>query len=72
MKRDAARYLPELMRLERVDSLFEVKTVLAQNENDDGRPILFQRHDELPGLFSVMGGKIDNVYDVIEKIREHV
>ena len=72
MKRDAARYAPELAQLERVESLFEVKTVLVQNEGDDGRPILFQQHLELPGLFSVMGGKIDNVYDVIEMLREYV
>jgi len=72
MKRDAARYFPGLVKLERVDSLFEVKTVLVQNENDDGRPILFHGHDQLPGLFSVMGGKIDNVYDVVEMLGEHV
>jgi glycine/D-amino acid oxidase-like deaminating enzyme len=72
MKRDAIRYVPGLIKLERVDSLFEVKTVLVQNERDDGRPILFQRHGELPGLFSVMGGKIDNVYDVIEILRHQV
>ena len=43
---------------------FEVKTVLPQSEHDDSRPILFKRCGELPGLVSVMGGKIDNVYDL--------
>ena len=47
-----------------VRSLFEVKTVLPQSEHDDSRPILFKPCAELSGLVSVMGGKIDNVYDL--------
>ncbi|MFC4625487.1 hypothetical protein ACFO1V_09675 [Daeguia caeni] len=68
MIRDAARYLPVLLEARYIDSLFEVKTVLVKNEGDDGRPILFERHASLPGCFSVLGGKIDNIYDVIEKL----
>ena len=30
--------------------------------------ILYEKHDSLPGFFSVLGGKIDNIYDVIEKL----
>jgi hypothetical protein len=51
-----------------VDSLFEVKTVLVKNEGDDGRPILFEKHFKLPGCYSILGGKIDNIYDVFEKL----
>jgi glycine/D-amino acid oxidase-like deaminating enzyme len=68
MIRDAGRYLPSLLDAKHIDSLFEVKTVLLKNEADDGRPILFERHAELPGCFSVLGGKIDNIYDVLEKL----
>lgn len=68
MIRDAARYLPVLRESTYVDSLFEVKTVLVKNESDDGRPILFERHAGLPGCYSVLGGKIDNIYDILEKI----
>ena len=50
------------------DSLFEIKTVLAKNEVNDGRPILFEKHNQLPGCYSVLGGKIDNIYDVIDKL----
>jgi hypothetical protein len=53
---------------EYVDSLFEVKTILARNEGDDGRPILFEQHTALPGCYSVLGGKIDNIFDVIERL----
>jgi len=37
-------------------------------ETDDGRPILFERHPTLSGCYSILGGKIDNVYDVLEKL----
>jgi hypothetical protein len=70
MLRDAGRYVPEILKAEYSDSLFEIKTVLTRNESDDGRPILFERHLELPGCFSILGGKIDNIYDVLEKIDE--
>lgn len=68
MIRDVARYLPAVLDAKYVDSLFEVKTVLVKNEADDGRPILFEKHSELPGCFSVLGGKIDNIYDVLQKL----
>ncbi len=70
MVRDVGRYLPAVLDAKYVDSLFEVKTVLVKNEGDDGRPILFEKHPELPGCYSVLGGKIDNVYDVLEKLDE--
>lgn len=70
MVRDVQRYLPSIAEARYVESLFEVKTVLQKNEGDDGRPILFERHEELPGCYSVLGGKIDNVYDCLEKIDE--
>jgi glycine/D-amino acid oxidase-like deaminating enzyme len=68
MVRDVGRYLPLILDAEYIDSLFEVKTVLVKNESDDGRPILFEQHAELPGCYSVLGGKIDNIYDVLEKL----
>jgi glycine/D-amino acid oxidase-like deaminating enzyme len=68
MIRDVARYLPAILDARYVDSLFEVKTVLVKNEGDDGRPILFEADPALPGLYSVLGGKIDNIYDILEKL----
>lgn len=68
MVRDVGRYLPSVLSAKYIDSLFEVKTVLVKNEGDDGRPILFEKHAELPGCYSVLGGKIDNIYDVLEKL----
>lgn len=68
MLRDAARYVPALARCRIRDSLFEVKTVLGRNETDDGRPILFERHAPHGRLFSVLGGKIDNMFDILERL----
>ncbi len=67
---DAARYLPLMRKAEHRRSLFEVKTVLLTNELDDGRPILFHRHAAPEGLFSVLGGKIDNVFDIAEAMQD--
>lgn len=68
MVRDVGRYIPEVLKAKHIDSLFEVKTVLVKNEGDDGRPILFEKYIELPGCYSVLGGKIDNIYDVFETL----
>ncbi|OPA86552.1 D amino acid oxidase (DAO) family protein [Pseudomonas fluorescens] len=68
MVRDVGRYIPSILSAAHVDSLFEVKTVLTKSEGDDGRPILFEKHTTLPGCYSVLGGKIDNIYDVLEKL----
>ena len=68
MVRDVTRYMPAIEGAKYIESLFEIKTVLVKNEGDDGRPILFEKHPELPGCFSVLGGKIDNIYDILEMI----
>lgn len=70
MQRDAARYLPLLRQLEHVDSLWELKTVLPQSEGNDSRPILFRPDGLWPRLVSVMGGKIDNIYDLPREIAD--
>lgn len=68
MIRDVGRYIPSVLKAKYIESLFEVKTILAKNESDDGRPILFEKHQNLPGCYSILGGKIDNIYDVLEKL----
>lgn len=70
MVRDVGRYIPAVLDATHEDSLFEVKTVLVKNEGDDGRPIFFEKYLELPGCYSVLGGKIDNIYDVLERLEE--
>ncbi|WDF72865.1 FAD-dependent oxidoreductase [Novosphingobium sp. KACC 22771] len=66
MMMDTRRYMPCAGDLEYVKSVFDVKTVLTRNERDDGRPILLHRHHRGPNFYSVMGGKIDNIYDLFD------
>lgn len=68
MLADAVRYIPALRESVIEDSLWEVKTVLPQSESDDGRPILFHRSADATGLLSIMGGKIDNIFDVSDEL----
>ena len=68
MRRDAARYVPELGFAVHRESLFEVKTVPAVHEIDDGRPILFRNHEPALPMISVLGSKLDNIYDVLPGI----
>ena len=68
MIRDAQRYLPALRGAVYRDSLFEIKTVLMRNESDDGRPILFEVDPRNPHIVSMLGSKIDNIYDALAAV----
>jgi hypothetical protein len=63
MIRDAARYIPSLGAARVVRSLFEVKAVLTRSEGDEARPILIEQSEKHPRIMSVLGSKIDNIYD---------
>jgi len=69
MVRDVSRYVPAVLDAQYKDSLFEVKTILTKNEVDDGRPILFEKHKVPAGCISILGGKIDNIFDALERIQ---
>jgi glycine/D-amino acid oxidase-like deaminating enzyme len=68
MLHDVQRYVPELRGCEYVESLWEVKTLLPASDRDDSRPILFHQDPSVPGLTSILGGKIDNIYDVLAEL----
>lgn len=69
MVRDAARFVPALGQARYRGSLWEVKTLLPRCEIDDARPILCRmNHGGVTGLHVVVGGKIDNVFDVAERL----
>ncbi len=70
MQRDSQRYLPAMTGARHVRSLFTIKTVLLQNEVDDGRPILMRWHPELGAMATILGGKIDNIYDVLDALTD--
>ena len=68
MIRDAARYVPMLASVRAEKSFFEIKTVLKKSEQSDSRPIYFEKSELNPGYFAILGGKIDNIYDVLERL----
>lgn len=68
MYNDVVRFIPALKDMEYVESIVEVKTVLVKSEGDDSRPILFKAHHGLHNYACIMGGKLDNIYDVFEEL----
>jgi hypothetical protein len=70
MIKDAQRYIPLLKDLKYKGSLYEVKTVLMINELSDARPILFKKDYRMDNFYVVMGGKIDNVYDILSRMEK--
>lgn len=72
MRADAARYIPLLAEARRHDSIWEMKTLLPRSEIDDSRPILFAPNKRDAAVISVLGGKIDNLYDARDRLREHL
>lgn len=65
MLRDAARYVPMMGDSKVLGHVREVKTTLIQSFIDDSRPIQFDVSDRISGLYSILGGKLDNIYDVL-------
>lgn len=66
---DGQRYVPSLAAAVHRTSLHEVKAVLLKNERDDGRPILYQRRPAGSRVISILGAKIDNIYDLFDLVR---
>lgn len=68
---DGARYMPILKECDYQGSLWETKTILPVSDRDDSRPILFKANYMIQGYHCIMGGKIDNIYDVINMIKKY-
>jgi glycine/D-amino acid oxidase-like deaminating enzyme len=69
---DVKRFMPDIGKKIRYtgESLWEIKTVLSQSEEDDSRPILYKEHyGGLRNYICIMGGKIDNIYDVFRELK---
>ena len=69
MYADVVRYIPTLKDMKLEDSIRDVKTVLQKSEDSDSRPILFNSHFGIRNYTCIMGGKLDNIYDVFEDLR---
>jgi glycine/D-amino acid oxidase-like deaminating enzyme len=72
MIRDASRYMPCLAEAKVRRSLFEIKAVLARAEDSDARPIVVERNAPEGRIFSILGAKIDNIYELRDVLRGQV
>lgn len=70
MHADIKRYMPDAANITYNDeSLWEFKTVLTASEDDDSRPILYKAdYGGIKNYVCIMGGKIDNIYDVFREL----
>lgn len=68
MKKDAQRYIQDLANLEYRGSLFEVKIVPTKHEVDDGRPIVFREHSTQPPCVSILGSKVDSIFELEDAV----
>ncbi|MDP9385405.1 MAG: FAD-binding oxidoreductase [Actinomycetota bacterium] len=66
MRRAARRFAPWIDDAEYVGSLFAVKAIPPNRDRDDARPIILHASDANGTVVSVLGSKLDNVYDLLE------
>lgn len=69
MIKDASRFIPLLKEAEYIDSIWEIKTTLRLSESNDSRPILYKKDVGFAGVNLVLGGKVDNIFDIINEIK---
>lgn len=71
MRADAALYCPAMEYAQTPGgSLWTTRVVLAANEKDDGRPILWEHDERSPRVISVLGSKFNSVYDATAMIEQ--
>lgn len=68
MLRDATRYLPKLREARLRGTVRSVKTILEASERNDGRPMLVEQMEGAPEVVSILGSKLDTVYDVLDEV----
>ena len=71
MLNDAKRYLPIMKNSDYIGSKYTIKTVVSRNEINDGRPIVVKEHSVNPLIVSILGSKIDNIYDLENYLKKY-
>lgn len=69
MRKEAIDFVPLMRLAEYSHSLWTVRTVLAENEENDGRPILWEYHPDTPRIVSVLGSKFNAIYDALDELK---
>jgi glycine/D-amino acid oxidase-like deaminating enzyme len=70
MMRDTIRYMPCMSASTYLRSLYELKAILIKSEDSDSRPIVFEQSEDSERVYSVLGSKIDNIYDVLAYMKQ--
>lgn len=68
MLKDAERFVPCMSTARYIGSRYTTRVVLAKNEGDDGRPILWEYSEQSPRVISILGSKFNSIYDAVAKI----
>jgi glycine/D-amino acid oxidase-like deaminating enzyme len=68
MLSDIKRYVPLLSQSIYQESIWETKTILPQSDLNDSRPILFKADHKIKNYYCIMGGKIDNIFDILAEL----
>ena len=72
MARDARRFLPVMDDVVYQESLFDIKTTLTETLVDDARPIAIRTDRGCDRFVSILGGKIDNIFDVLRVLEKRL
>lgn len=67
--RASSRLAPWIADAEYLGSLWAVKAIPPKRDRDDARPILLHASEGRGAVVSVLGSKLDNVYDLLEWLR---
>jgi glycine/D-amino acid oxidase-like deaminating enzyme len=70
MLRDTSRYMPCIREATYLRSLYELKAVLVASEESDSRPIVFETSEDTDRVYSVLGSKIDNIFDILSVLKQ--
>lgn len=66
IKEHVVSCIPEMKDMKHRGDIRERKTVLLQNDEDDGRPIMFRKDYGFTGFDVIIGAKLDNIYDILD------
>ena len=67
-RKDIVKFIPGLKNMKHIGSIVQKKTIFPQNSADDGRPIMYKKNHGIENFDVIVGGKIDNIYDIFDII----
>jgi glycine/D-amino acid oxidase-like deaminating enzyme len=66
---DIAEYIPAMRHAHYLSSMLTTRVLLADNKDDDGRPVLIEYSSWSPRIISILGSKFNSIYPVIDFLR---